>query len=180
MQLWKDAAHPILNVYGVLYSRIAIILPVSLCLKGEGRGGCGCWEKHRPEKIHFNLPNANAGLLTFSNWYFPWNSTVSLHNSIIEPHLIGSDYTQHDCSQRNLSIYITSANYSDIWESERIRQTDRCSTSAVRGKQTALPLFFSTWLNRRPASAEIFLKVLFVKEMCLTWKLFLKAATDKK
>lgn len=28
-----------LDFYGVLYSRIAIILPASLCLKDEGRGG---------------------------------------------------------------------------------------------------------------------------------------------
>ncbi len=129
MQWRADAAHPVLYFYGVLYSRIAIILLASLCLKDEGRGESGCWEKHRPEKIHFNLPNASAGLLTFSNWYFPWNSIVSLHNSIIEPHLIDSDYTQQDCSHGDIWVYISPLQC--IWESERIKQTDRCSTSSA-------------------------------------------------
>lgn len=117
-----------LNFYRVLYSRIAIILTVSLCLKGEGRRGvsCGCWEKHRPEKIHFNLPNASAGLLTFSNWYFPWNPMVSLHNSIIEPHLIGSDYTQRDCSHRESWVYISQTTQT----SENLEGLDR-QTDAV-------------------------------------------------
>lgn len=119
MQQRADAAHSVLNYYGVLYSQIAIILPHSLCLKGKSRGESGCWEKHRPEKIYFNLPNASAGLLTFSNWYFPRNSIVSLHNSIIEP-LIDSDYTQHDCSCREMCVCTPPQQY--MWQSERIRQ----------------------------------------------------------
>lgn len=84
------------------FTREYQLFSLSLCLKGEGRGESGCWEKHRPEKIHFNLPNARAGLLTFSNWYFPWNSIGCLHNFIIKPHLIASDYAQHDCSHREI------------------------------------------------------------------------------
>lgn len=152
---------------------------VSWCLKGKMQGGI--WllrKKHRPEKIHFNLPNASAGLLTFSNWYFPWNSIVSLYNSIIQP-LVDSDYTQHDCSHSEIWAYMTRMQY--MWGSERIRWTDwRSTSSAGRGEQTVSPVSFSTWLNRRPASADIFLKVLFVKEMCLTRKLVLEAAGERK
>lgn len=32
---------------------------------------------------------------------------VSLHNSIIEPHVFDSDYTQHDCSHREIQVYIS-------------------------------------------------------------------------
>lgn len=56
-----------------------------------------CCEKHRLGKIYFNLPNARAGLLTFSDWYFPRNSMKSLRNSITEAHLTDGDYTQQDC-----------------------------------------------------------------------------------
>lgn len=150
MQKTADAAHPVLYFYVVVYSRIAIILPVSLCLKGEGMGESGCREKHRPEKIHSNLPNASTELLTFSNWYFPWNSVVSLHNSIIEPHLIDSDYTHSRLlTQRNPSICITSANYTQIWGAKKIRQTDRCSTSSAGRGNKHSPVSFSTWLHRR-------------------------------
>lgn len=129
-----------------------------LCVwRAKAGGESGCWEKHRPEKIHFNLPNARAGLLTFSNWYFPWNSIGSLHNFIIKPHLIASDYAQHDCSHTEIWVYvfIKSANTETFENVERLERQMQCIICRTQ-EQTALTVSFNTWLNRSSASAEIF------------------------
>lgn len=82
-----------------------------------------CCEKHRLGKIYFNLPNARAGLLTFSDWYFPRNSMKSLRKSITEAHLTDGDYAQQDArSEKSEQIY---EKLKSTQTSERVEGVDR-------------------------------------------------------
>lgn len=75
----------------------------------RGGGDPTAEEKHWLEKIHFNLPNAGSGLVTFTDWYFPSNSIVSLSHSVKDL-LTSSDYRERVCSRSNSWGYSLYAN----------------------------------------------------------------------